>query len=245
MPESPGTDATLDILFDGRLRVRQPRSGYRFSIDAILLAHQARLTAADTVLDLGTGCGIVPLILCYRFPQISVWAVEIQTELSDLASRNIIENELQNRITILNTDLRELQKSDLPDTFDWVVTNPPYRRANSGRLNPDQQRAVARHELSAKLEDVLSAASRRLTAGGRFVAIYTTERIPEMLAGMRAVGIEPKVQRMVHTRAQFNAKRVLIEGIKGARSGITIPPPLIVHGSDRKYTPEVAAMFQP
>lgn len=238
-------ETTLDNLFDGRLRVRQPRTGYRYSIDSILLAHQARLAAGDTVLDLGTGCGIVPLVLCYRHPQISAWAVEIQTALYDLALRNTAENNLQNRITVIKADLRELQPSDLPESVDWVVTNPPYRRANSGRINPDVQRAVARHELSARLEDVLSAASRLLHVGGRFLAIYTSERIPEMLAGMRAVGIEPKVQRMVHTRSQNNSKRVLIEGIKGARRGMTIPPPLIIHESDGKYTREVDEMFRP
>lgn len=245
MPETTGTHATLENLFDGRLRLRQPRAGYRYSIDSILLAHQARLAVGDTVLDLGTGCGIVPLILCYRHPQILVWAVEIQTALSDLALRNTIENNLQNRITVINADLRNLPSSGLPQTFDWVVTNPPYRRTNSGRLNPDTMRAVARHELSAKLEDVLLAASRQLTSGGRFLAIYTTERLPEMLAGMRAVGIEPKIQRMVHTRIQNDSKRVLIEGIKNARRGITVPPPLIIHESDGSYTREVQEMFRP
>ena len=245
MAELTDTQSTLDILFDGHLRVRQPRSGYRYSIDSILLAHQARLASGDTVLDLGTGCGIVSLILCYRYPQVSVWAVEIQTALSDLALRNIIENDFQHRVTLLNADLRRLQQHALPESFDWVITNPPYRRVNSGRINLDKQRAVARHELSVTLEDVLSTASRRLISGGRFLAIYTAERIPEMLAGMRAVGIEPKVQRMVYTRPLINAKRVLVEGIKGARSGITIPPPLVVLDSNGKYSAEVAAMFQP
>lgn len=237
--------ASPDHLFEGRLRVHQPAGGYRFSIDAVLLAHQARPHPGDCVLDLGTGCGIIPLIMCYRHACVSVWAVEIQPALWELAARNIAANGLQERIKVLNADLRRLPAVDLPELFDLIVTNPPYRRLSSGRLNPDAQRAVARHELSARLEDVLSAAGRRLRPGGRFAAIYTTERLPEILAGMQSVAIEPKVLRPVYTKAQCNAKRVLIEGVKGGRGGITVATPLVIHGPDGEYSDEVAAMFRP
>jgi tRNA1Val (adenine37-N6)-methyltransferase len=245
MPVTSASEITLDILFDGRLKVWQPRHGYRFSIDAVLLAHQVRLQSEETVLDLGTGCGIVPLILCYRYPRISVWAVEIQAPLAELAARNVRRNRMQHRISVCHADLRDLKKVDLPGRFDVIVANPPYRRPNSGRLNPDGQRAVARHELAAGLEDFLRCARQRLGDGGRFIVVYTTERLPELMSTMRSSGIEPKCLRMVHTRRHYDAKRVLVEGVKGAKSGIRVAPPLIVHGVDGQYSPEVRVMFQP
>ena len=232
-------------MFNGRLKIRQPRQGYRFSIDSVLLAHQVRAHPGETVLDLGTGCGILPLVLCYRHPHISVWAVEIQAPLAELATCNVRENRMQHRIFVQHADLRDLNTVGLPQTFDLIVTNPPYRRKNSGRLNPDGQRAVARHELKASLEDVLGCARRRLRAGGRFVAIYTTDRLPEMMSAMQFSGIEPKFLRMVHTRPHSNAKRVLIEGVRGAKEGLKVGSPLIVHGADGSYSPEVNAMFLP
>ena len=245
MNDSAASKTTLDMLFDGRIKLHQPRQGYRFSIDSVLLAHQVRVQPGETVLDLGTGCGVLPLVLCYRHRHISVWAVEIQAVLAELASGNVNLNQMQHRITVHHADLRDLEKVRLPQTFDMIVTNPPYRRANSGRLNPDGQRAVARHELKACLVDILTCARRRLHAGGRFMAVYTTERLPEMMSAMQSFGIEPKCLRLVHTRQHLNAKRVLIEGVKGAKGGVKVAPPLVVHRDDGSYSPEVNAMFQP
>jgi tRNA1Val (adenine37-N6)-methyltransferase len=245
VPDTTAPETTLDMLFDGRLRVLQPRRGYRFSIDAVLLAHQVRLPSEATVLDLGTGCGIVPLILCHRYPWISVWAVEIQAPLAELAARNARQNRMQRQISVRHADLRDLRKVDLPGMFDVVVANPPYRRPDSGRLNPGGQRAVARHELEAGLEDFLLCARQRLGDGGRFVVIYAAERLAEMMSAMQSSGIEPKCLRMVHTRRHFDAKRVLVEGVKGAKSGIRVAPPLVIHEYGDQYSDDVQAMFHP
>lgn len=233
-----------DALFGGRIRVLQPSGGYRFSLDAVLLAHQARPRPGDKVLDLGTGCGIVPLILCHRHPDVTVWGVEIQAPLAELALRNATENRLHGRITILNRDLRRLDAAELPGPFDLVVANPPFRREDSGRVNPNAQRAVARHEIAATLEDVLGAARRLLRTAGRLVTVYTAERAVDMLAGMRAAGIEPKCLRAVHSTAPAPAKLILTEGVRGAQAGIAVSPPLFVRGPDGRYCEEVGAMFQ-
>ena len=245
MSKTPSTARTLDVLFEGALRIYQPAGGYRFSIDSILLAHQVRPKAGEVVLDLGTGCGIVPLLLCYRHRRITVWAVEIQALLADLARRNVESNRLQDRIFVLNADLRELGGQHLPELYDLIVTNPPYRRQNSGRLNPNRQRALARHEVTVKLRDILAVVRRRLRAGGCFTAIYTAERTLDILAGMQAAGIEPKRLRMVHTKPGASAKRVIVEGIKGAQGGMKVAPPLIVHEADGSFSDEVAAMLRP
>ncbi|MBW2642213.1 MAG: methyltransferase [Deltaproteobacteria bacterium] len=132
---------TTDSLFNGSILVKQHGAGYRFSLDAVLLAQHARPSPDDTVLDLGTGCGIIPLILAYRHPKIIIYGVEVQKELADIATLNIAENGMEDRITIHCKDLKRLKQDMTCGPVDLVVTNPPYMKVASGRLNPNQQRA--------------------------------------------------------------------------------------------------------
>lgn len=238
-------ELTSDSFFNGAIRIRQDRSGYRFSIDAVLLAHHARPRPGDRVLDLGTGCGIIPLIMAYRHPQITVYGVEVQKVLSDLARFNVSDNHMAERITILCKDMKSLKSSMMSGLVDLVVSNPPYRRSNSGRLNPDYQRAVARHEITATLFDLIATARRMLRTAGRFVTIYTAERTAELLAQMRTARIEPKILRSIHSNRQSEAKLIVVEGIKGGSSGIRIESPLILYDEVGNYTQEVKQMFAP
>ncbi|MBU0987479.1 MAG: methyltransferase, partial [Proteobacteria bacterium] len=132
---------TTDSFFNGRLQIRQPEHGYRFSIDAVLLAGHAAPQPQDLVLDLGTGCGIIPLILAYRNPKIKVYGVEVQQQLADLAGLNVKKNGMEDRIVVCCMDMKELPTDMIPGPMDLVVSNPPYRKALSGRLNPNRQRA--------------------------------------------------------------------------------------------------------
>lgn len=236
---------TTDSLFNGSIRVKQHESGYRFSLDAVLLAQHARPGPDHSVLDLGTGCGIIPLILAYRYPKIKVYGVEVQTELADIAMLNIVENHMEDRITIYCEDLKRLKQKMTSGPVDLVVTNPPYRKVESGRLNPDQQRAVAKHELKATLFDVVDTARRMLRTSGRFVIIYAAERMVDVIIQMRSAGIEPKYIRMIHSSRQANAKLILVEGKKGGRHGITVGPPLMIYRKNGVYSDEVQAMFVP
>ena len=236
---------TSDSFFKGRIRVRQDPSGYRFSTDAVLLAYHARPRPGDRVLDLGTGCGIIPLIMAFRSPGVTIYGVEVQKELCDLAVFNVRDNHLQDRITIFCQDMRALKAETIAGFVDLVVCNPPFRKSNSGRINPDRQRAVARHEIKAKLPDIIVAARRTLRPAGRFVAIYPAARTAELLTQMRTDRIEPKVLRSIHSYRHSAAKLVLVEGTNGGRSGIRIEPPLILFDEAGDYTPEVAKMFEP
>lgn len=236
---------TSDSFFNGQLRIRQPQPGYRFSIDAVLLAYHARPHAGDRVLDLGTGCGIIPLIMAYRCPQISVYGIEVQKELSDLARFNVSDNHMQNQITILCKNMKSLKTTMISGLVDLVVSNPPYRRANSGRLNPDHQRAVARHEIDITISDLIATARRMLRTAGRFVTIYSSERTAELLALMRSARIEPKIMRSIHSDRHSEAKLILVEGIKNGRVGIRIDSSLILYDEDGNYTAEVEKMFVP
>ncbi len=236
---------TIDTLFDGKLHIKQFAKGYRFSIDAIMLAYHTDVRAGERILDLGTGCGVIPLILAYRQPDIRVYGIEIQNELAELAVSNVNENSLQNRIAVLCRDMRDLKPEMIGGPVDVIVCNPPYRKPNSGRLNPDPQRAVARHEIKVSLTDVLQTVRCMLRTAGRFVTIYTAERAAELLSQMRLDGIEPKFVRVIHSQADADAKLILVSGIKGARPGVKIGPALIIYNADGQYSAEVEKMFMP
>jgi tRNA1Val (adenine37-N6)-methyltransferase len=239
------THYITDTFFNGRIQVKQNRVGYRFSIDAVLLAYQAAPRSGDKVIDLGAGCGIISLIMAYRRPDITVTAVEVQEELAQLAISNVKNNHLQDRITVLDADMRTMKPDMMAGPVDLVVCNPPYRRPGSGRINPDNQRAVARHELKANLQDVMFAARRFLKTGGRFITIYTAERTADILCQMRADSIEPKCFRTIHSDPSSEAKLILVEGIKGGNPGLKIAPPLIVYDKNGDYTDDVQQMFEP
>ena len=235
---------TTDSFFDGKIRVMQNRRGYRFSIDAVLLAYQAKPRAQEKILDLGTGCGIISLIMASRRTDLKIYAVEVQRELADLAATNVRQNRLQGRIDVLCMDMKLLTQKMTAGSFDLIVSNPPYHRTGSGRINPDAQRAVARHEIKASLVDVLQTTRRMLRTAGRFVTVYTAERTTDILSQMRDEQIEPKMVRMVHSTQDTEARLILVEGIKGGRPGLKIAPPLIVYDENGGYTAEVQGMFE-
>jgi len=236
---------TTDTFFNGKIRITQDRTGYRFSIDAVLLAYFADPRSGDKVLDLGTGCGIIPLILAYRQPHAVIYGVEVQTELAELAVCNVRENQLEDRITVFCTDMKLLRPAMTAGPVDLVVCNPPFRRPGSGRINPNLQRAVARHEIKANLGDIIQTSHRMLRTAGRLVLIYTAGRLTDILSRMRADGIEPKFIRMIHSRQDTEAALILIEGVKGGRPDLKIAPPLIIYDKKTDYTDEVESMFRP
>jgi len=238
-------DLTTDSFFNGKIQVMQSRAGYRFSIDAVLLAFHAGPRPGDKVLDLGAGCGIVSLIMAVRVPDIKVLAVELQPELSGLAEANVNQNQLGDRIRVMHMDLRLLKPKMTDGPADVIVCNPPYRRSGSGRLNPAEQRAVARHEIKVTLNDLLETSRRMLRTAGRFVTIYTVERLTEILVSMRNEHIEPKFMRMIHSTQDSDAKLVLIEGVKEGRPGLKVAPSLFIYDKNGDYTEEVKLMFEP
>ncbi|MGA6925005.1 MAG: tRNA1(Val) (adenine(37)-N6)-methyltransferase [Desulfosarcina sp.] len=234
---------TRDYFLKCNIVLYQPRSGYRFSIDAVILAHMASPTAVETVLDLGTGCGVIPVMLAFRNPGVQVIGVEIQPALADLARQNAAANKMTQWIRIIEKDLAQLSLADVDRPVDLVVTNPPYRARNSGRINADSQRAVARHELKTDLETVLLTARRMLRKSGRLCVVYPCVRTVDLLAAMRRTGLEPKSLTMIHTRASTSARLVVISGIKAGRPGLVVAPPLFLYREDGSYTQTAEAIF--
>jgi len=236
---------TTDSFFHGKIRITQNRTGYRFSIDAVLLAYFSDPRPGDKVVDLGTGCGIIPLIMVRRVPDLKIYGVEVQTELAELAVSNVRENQLEDRVTVFCTDMKLLRPSMTAGPVDLAVCNPPFRKQGSGRINPNAQRAVARHEIKANLDDIIQTSHRMLRVGGRLVLIFTAARLTDVLCRMRTGGIEPKFIRMIHSRQDTEASLILIEGLKGGRPDLKIGAPLIIYNKMNDYTDEVASMFKP
>lgn len=243
--KTPGAENLSEgSFFSGRLRVVQPRSGYRFSIDAVLLAHLTAVGSEDVVLELGAGCGIVALMMACRREPVRIYAVEIQPQLAELARRNAEANGMQARIHVLAMDMQGLARDSIPRRVDLVVTNPPYRPVGSGRRCADPQRALAREEIAVTLDQVLGTARRMLFKTGRLSVIYPAARAVDLLARMRHFGLEPKNLRVIHSRPGGDAVLVLVQAVKGGQPGLCVSPPLLVYDDGGGYSAEVAAMLK-
>lgn len=234
---------SFGTFFNGRIQIAQTRNGYRYSLDAVLLASTIHPKAGESVIDLGTGCAIMPLILAYRYPKIQIQAVELQDELATLARTNVANNHFEDRIRVIKADVRQLKTDRVAGPKDWVISNPPFYPAGSGRINPNDQKAVARHEISLNLTELLQAVRRLLRTGGQFLTIYPSERTVALLSRMHAMGIEPKWMQSIHSRQGDAAKLILVKGVMAAKPGLKIDRPLVVYRSDGTYTEAVQAMM--
>jgi len=238
-------DETLDLLFNGSLKVIQKKKGYRFSLDAILLAHFSCLhQRADSIIELGTGSGVIPLILARRFKEAAIVGVEVQETLAELAQKNVIINGLIDRITIVKGDLRALKEKYSPSSFDLVLSNPPFYPAEAGRVNPGSERAIARHELVGTLPDIVKIASYLLKPKGRLIMIYPAFRLIDLIYQLRSNGLEPKLMRVVYSRVGSPGKLILLSCSKEGRTELKVLKPLIIYQSRSEYTEEMREIYQ-
>lgn len=226
----PSPDETLDTFFNGKLQIIQKKKGYRFSIDAVLLSQFIKIRKNERVIDLGTGCGILPFLLSHTTNGHSFVGVEIQKGLAECAKKNVVLNHLEDRISILKQDFRELKGTFPPGSFDVALSNPPYRKFRTGRINPSLEKAIARHEIKGTLEDLISIVSYLLPPKGRCYLIFPALRIVDLLVVLRGEKLEPKRLQFVHPRMGEEAKFILIESIKTSGVELKLMEPLILHG---------------
>lgn len=216
-------DETIDD-YDN-LKVIQKVYGFRFSIDAVVLANFATIKKKDKVIDLGTGNGIISLLIASKAEHIT--AVEIQPEMVDLAKRNVILNGLSDKIEVIEADLR-LSKEFFPSgQYDVVITNPPYRVLGSGRLNPNDLKALARHEINCTLDDVLKASFYLLKNKGRLAIVHRPNRLVELMIGCRQYKLEPKKLQFVHVE-KGEASLVLVEAVKNGKPDLKVLSPITI-----------------
>jgi tRNA1Val (adenine37-N6)-methyltransferase len=235
---------TVDGILGGKLRIIQKEKGYRFSLDALLLAHFVRLQEGEHAIEMGAGSGIISLILSGRWACGKIVGVEIQEELADMAKRNVEANNREDKVIICRGDIRKIESLFAPQSFDAALFNPPYRKLNSGRINPDYQKAVARHELKGSLKNFLRAAGYVLKESGRVYTIYPATRMVELLSQMRATHLEPKRLRLVHSNSSSRGEFILAEGVKGAGEELEVLPPLVIYEEDGGYSEAMACLFR-
>ena len=237
-------DVTLDTMFRGRLVVRQEKGGYRFSVDAVLLAGLAGVQPEDRVVDLGTGCGIIPLILAYRKKGRSIVGLEIQSDLAELAEWNVSTNRFSDRIELRNLDFRKVSEYFQPQSFDVVLSNPPYRRLESGRINLHPQKAMARHELAASIREVFAAGKFLLRWGGRLTVIYPATRLGHLLVTAQQHGFSPKELTVIYSDASGGpARLVCVECRKGGGEELQVKPPFFIYAGEGEYSAAMQALY--
>jgi len=233
-----------ESLFGGKLRCLQPRQGYRFSVDAVLLAHFPAPEPGTRILDLGAGCGIVSLILSHRCPTASLVALEVQPRLAGIIRRNVVINDLESRVAIIEGDCRRIAALLPGGSCDWVVANPPYYSIDSGRHHPESERAKARHEILGGVGEMAAAAAFALKAQGRAVVVYPAARAETLLGALRDNGLVPKRLQWVHPFPGAEAGLVLVEALKDGDEGLEeLPPFFICQERGGAYTEAMAAMY--
>jgi len=224
----------------GDLIIRQPERGYRFSIDSVILAGFAARYCRGSVLDLGTGCGVLLLLLSRLCPRlVSGTGVDLQEDLLDFARRNFRDNCPDGRLSAVRGDFRGGIPGIEPGSFDLVVSNPPYGRAGHGRRNPDPGKETARHEVTCALPELFAAASRFLSAAGRFTFIFPYTRLPEIEPCAAKEGLRVEFVRVVHPRDGAPPSRGLCCMVRGGSGTPRLLPPLLLHEGPGKYCPEV------
>ena len=233
----------LDELGRKGYQILQDPDAFCFGVDAVVLADFAAALKTDRVLDLGTGNGILPLLLDARDKGEEIVGLELQEEAAELARENFALNGAAGRLFAVTGDIREASRIFGRASFDVVITNPPYQEVGRGVQNPDSAKRIARHEITCTLGDVLREASAVLRLHGRFYMVHRPKRLTEILAGMEAAGIAPRALRFVHSRAGKQASLVLIAGFRGGGKELRVLPPLILYGEDGRYTPEAYEIY--
>lgn len=231
-----------DLQIKGYHIIQNPKK-FCFGIDAVLLSTFAKVKSGEHALDLGTGNGIIPLLLEAKTKGQKFVGLEIQEESAELAERSVRYNHLEDKVEIKRGDIKEAGKLFGPASFHVVTTNPPYMIGDHGIKNATDARTIARHEILCNLDDIIRESSKVLQFKGRFYMVHRPFRLAEIFATMMKYGIEPKRMQLVHSYVDKEPNMVLIEGLKGGKSRITIEPPLIVYNEDGSYTEEILRWY--
>lgn len=235
-------DETLDDLQNGYYII-QKKEGFRFGVDAVLLSDFAALKKTDNVLEMGTGTGIIPILLHAKKNPRKIIAIEIQEDMAEMANRSIMYNKLEDYISILPMNLKDAPKKLGRGVFNAVVTNPPYMKLGSGIINPSEKQAISRFEVECSLEDVLDSSYEVLMPGGRLFMVHRADRLVDIIFNMRMRKIEPKRIRFVHSSIGKKPHLLLIEGMKGGKPELKFMEPLYIYDENGDYTQEIHNIY--
>ncbi len=233
----------LDDLQRNGYQIIQDPKRFCFGMDAVLLTGFAHAKREDVLLDLGTGTGIIPLLMEAKYHCAHLTGLEIQPESADMAARSVAWNKLTDRITVVTGDIKEADKIFRSASFDCITCNPPYMIGKHGLANPDAPLAIARHEILCTFEDVARQTAKLLKPGGRFFLVHRPFRLAEIMTTLVRHGLEPKRMQLVHPFVDKEPNMVLIEAVRGGKSRMTVEKPLIIFRAPGVYAPEVAETY--
>lgn len=233
----------LDELHRNGYSIIQNPAKFCFGMDAVLLSGFANVKPKETAIDLGTGTGIIPILLEAKTQGEHFTGLEIQPESADMAKRSVAFNHLENKINIEIGNIKDASKQFGASSFHVVTTNPPYMTGQHGLTNPNEAKAIARHEILCSLEDVIRESSRLLKPQGRFYMVHRPFRLAEIMCLMHQYGLEPKRMQLVYPFADKEPNMVLIEGLRGGKPRITVEKPLIVYKEPGVYTDEIYDIY--
>ena len=231
-----------DLERNGYKIIQNPEK-FCFGMDAVLLSGFAQAGEGTKVLDLGTGTGIIPILMAAKTGAGHITGLEIQEESADMARRSVAYNDLQDRIDIVTGDIKDASVIFGASSFDVITTNPPYMIADHGLTNPDAAKAIARHEIKCTLRDVITQSAKLLKPGGHFFMVHRPFRLGEIFPLMTEMKIEPKRMRLVYPYLDAEPNMVLIEGSRGGKPRLTVEKPLIVYKEQGVYTDEIYDIY--
>ena len=238
-----GEDERIDDLQRNGYRIIQKKKGFCFGMDAVLLSGFAQVKEGEVAVDLGTGTGIIPILLEAKTKGKHFTGLEIQEEVAEMAGRSVRLNQLENRVDIVRGDIKEASRLFGKASFDVVTSNPPYMNDNHGLKNPELPKAIARHEVFCTLDDVCREASLLLKSGGRFYMVHRPHRLAEIITALKTYNLEPKRMKLVHPFVDKEANMVLIEAVRGGRSMMKVEAPIIVYREPGVYTQEIYDVY--
>ena len=233
------SDERLDDLQRNGYQIIQKKNGFCFGMDAVLLSGFARVKQGEKAIDLGTGTGIIPILLEAKYEGEHYTGLEIQDEMADMAARSVALNHLEEKVSIVKGDIKEASRLFGAASFDVVTSNPPYMNDAHGLKNPDLPKAISRHEVLCTLDDVTREAARLLRPGGRFYMVHRPHRLIEIITALTKYKLEPKRMKMVHPFVEKDANMVLIEAVRGGKSMIKVEAPIVVYQEPGVYTQEI------
>lgn len=234
----------IDDLQLNNLKIIQNKDGFCFGIDAVLLSDFAKdIRNNSKVLDLGTGTGIVSILLCEKTKLSKIYGIDIQKDVCDMALRSIRLNKLENKFEIINTNIKNLNETFADNSFDDIVSNPPYKKDNTGLKNESETKLISRHEITASLEDFISVSSRLLKNNGNIYMVHRPERLSDLFYLLKKYNLEPKKLRLVQSYTNSKPKLILVKATKNAKSFLNIEEPLIIYNKDGSYTDEILKIY--
>lgn len=235
-------DESLDDLDGIGMKIIQKKSGFRFGNDSICLCYFLKLKRKNTILDIGTGSGIIPLQTLALYPESRLYGVEIQEDIANMATRTVKLNHIEDKVTIVNKNIKEFE---IDEKIDVIVSNPPYMKTTIGKISDKEIKATSRHELTLNLEELLVEVKRLLKVGGSFNMVYRTERFNEVILLLNKNNIFPKRCRFIYTKNGRESKLFMIEALKGRRCQLVIEEPLYFYNEDGSYTEELKSYYYP